>query len=308
MKLPARTTLLLLAACAAPGGTDATPAPTAVTPAEAARQDFLARLAEAQQRPDPEDANALLNTLEHLLPAWLAEQRRGQAAPLENILTVKVVTRFDDVLAAWHAGPRERRLVAAWALGFSRVPDNELGLRSRHAEARDALVPALADPDDELLRNVLLGLWKLGDERTPVRPLLDLLVQHHDPDVRANAALVLGTVLRPDTAGQATDALLVALGEREPRVRVHAAALAARFPSPAASSRMMQLLPDEDTPLARAAMANALGKAGAREATPLLAALLGSTTEIEARAAHDALVAIHGEDRGWTRADWEARP
>lgn len=306
MKPAARAALLLLAACAAPGPAPA-PAPVA-TPEEAARQDFLARLAEAQRRPDPEDANALLNTLEHLLPAWLAEQRRGQAGPIENILTIKVVTRFDDVLSAWHAGPRERRLVAAWALGFSRVPDNDLGLRSRHAEARDALVSALADPDDELLRNVLLGLWKLGDEDTPVRPLLDLLVQHHDPDVRANAALALATVLRPATEPQARDALLVALGEREPRVRVHAAALAGRFPSPAATTRMMQLLPDEDTPLVRAAMANALGRAGAREASPLLSALLSSTTEIEVRAAHDALVAIHGEDRGWRRADWDAAP
>ncbi len=299
---------LLLAACAAsadaPPAGDAAAPRAALTPADAAREDFLQRLAEALRRPDPDDANTLLNSLEHLLPAWMAEQRRGQAAPLENILTIKVVARFDDVLTAFRAGPRERRLVAAWALGFGRVPDNDLGLISRHAEARDALVGALVEPDDDLLRNVLLGLWKLGDDRTPLRPLLDLLVQHHDPDVRANAALAVGAVLRPGNIGPAADALLVALGDREPRVRVHAAALARRFPSAAVTTRLLQLLPAEDTPLARAAMASALGAARSREAGPLLVGLLSSALEIEAVSARQALAQIYGHDAGPRASDW----
>ncbi|MBM3985682.1 MAG: hypothetical protein FJ296_08370 [Planctomycetes bacterium] len=301
---------LLLAACVTvpaepPAGGDTAPT-EARTPAEIARDDFLQRLAEAMRRPDPDDADTLLNSLEHLLPAWLAEQRRGQAAPLENILTIKVVTRFDDVLAAFRTGQRERRLVAAWALGFSRVPDNDLGLVSRHVEARDALVAALSEPDDDLLRNVLLGLWKLGDPATPLRPLLDLLVQHHDPEVRANAALAVGGVLRPATFAGAADALLVALGDREPRVRVHAAMLARRFPSAAGTKRLLQLLPAEDTPLARAAMASALGAARASEAGPLLVDMLSSAIEVEAVAARQALAEIYGTDAGPRAADWQA--
>jgi HEAT repeat protein len=300
-RLMAGLPLLLLAACSAtPTG------PIIVDPVEAAREDFVQRLAEALDRPPTEDAVTALNALEHLLPAWQTAQRGGRAAPLENILTIKVVSHFDDVLAAFQGGTRERRLVAAWALGFSRVPENDLGLVSPHPAARDALVSALRDPDDELLRNVLLGLWKLGDAETPLPPLADLLVQHHDPDVRANAALALATVLRPETAAAASDALLVALGDGEPKVRVHAASVVRRFPSPASTERLLKLLPAEETPLVRAAMAVALGAARERQAVPQLVGMLESPREIEALSAHGALVAIFGEDRGPHAADWEA--
>jgi len=300
-KLIAGLPLLVLFACSStPSG------PITVNPEQAAHDDFVQRLAEALRRPPEEDAPTALNTLEHLLPAWQADQRRGRAAPLENILTIKVVSHFDDVLLAFQTGTRERRLVAAWALGFSRVPENDLGLVSPHPAARDALVSALREPDDELLRNVLLGLWKLGDEETPLPPLMDVLVQHHDPDVRANAALALGTVLRPATAAAAGDALLVALGDAEPKVRVHAATVVRRFPSPAATQRLLALLPAEQTPLVRAAMATALGAARERQAAPELVDMLGSPREIEALAARDALVEIFGQDRGPNASDWEA--
>ncbi|HEX5012454.1 MAG TPA: HEAT repeat domain-containing protein [Planctomycetota bacterium] len=291
---------VLLFACSSPEPAH----PIPVHPEAATRDDFLHRLAEAKAKPDPEDVDTVMNNLEHLLPAWQTEQRRGTETPLENILTIKVVTRFDDVLAAFVSGPRERRLVAAWALGFARVPDNDLGLQSPHAQARDALVAALHETDDELLRNVLLGLWKLGDPDTPVQPVVDLLVQHHDPDVRANAALCLTAILTAETASSAMDAALVALGDDDARVRLHATGVVRRFPSAAGTERLQQLLPDEDMPLVRAAIANALGAARARSATAMLASMLSSTHEIEAVAAHRALVEIYGQDLGPKPADW----
>jgi hypothetical protein len=291
---------VLLFACSSPEPAH----PIPVHPEAANRDDFLHRLAEAKAKPDPADADTVMNDLEHLLPAWQTEQRRGTATPLENILTIKVVTRFDDVLAAFVSGPRERRLVAAWALGFARVPDNDLGLVSPHPQARDALVAALHETDDELLRNVLLGLWKLGDPDTPVQPVVDLLVQHHDPDVRANAALALTAILTAETASSAMDAALVALGDDDARVRLHAVGVVRRYPSTAGTERLQQLLPDEEMPLVRAAIANALGAAKARSATALLASMLLSTHEIEAVAAHRALVEIYGQDLGPKPADW----
>jgi len=292
--------VLLLAACSSPEPAH----PILVDPVTANRDDFLQRLAEAKSKPDPEDADTVMNNLELLMPTWQTEQRRGTAAPLNNILTIKVVTRFDDVLAAFNSGPRERRLVAAWALGFARVPENDLGLQSPHAIARDALVAALHETDDELLRNVLLGLWGLGDPDTPVQPIVDLLVQHHDPDVRANAALALNSILRAATASSAMDAALVALGDDDARVRLHATGIVRRFPSQAGTERLQQLLPDEEMPLVRAAIASALGAAGARSATAQLASMLSSTHEIEAVAAHRALVEIYGQDLGPKPTDW----
>ena len=303
MRAALRAALPALLLCACSTTEPARPIP--VHPAAATREDFLQRLAEAKATPDPEDADTVLNTLEHLMPAWQTEQRRGTEAPLENIISIKVITRFDDVLAAFQTGPRERRLVAAWALGFSRVPDNDLGLVSPHVAARDALVAALHEPDDELLRNVLLGLWKLGDEGTSLQPILDVLVQHHDPDVRANAALALNSILRAETASSAMDAALVALGDDDARVRLHATGVLRRFPTPAATERLQHILPDERMPLVRAAIASALGAARARTAAPQLASMLSSSHEIEAIAAHEALVAIYGQDLGTKAADWE---
>jgi HEAT repeat protein len=302
MRLPVLAGLLLLAACAS-----APPKPIEVNASEAMRTDFLKRLQEALRVPDGEDADTVMNSLEHWLPEWQTQQRRGQAEPLEKLITVKVVCHFEDVLAALQKGTRERQLVAAWALGYARVPENDLGIASPHERARDALVAVLNEPDDALLRNALLGLWKLADPATPVHPLASLLAQHHDPDVRTNAALALVTVVTPDTVGGARDAMLVALADNEPRVRMHAAVFARRFPAPESTKRVMQLLPHEDTPLVRAAFARALGGAHAQDAVPELLDMLSSQIQIEADAAREALATIYGKDWGARRTDWPAQ-
>jgi len=304
--------LLLAAGCAS---TDAAEEPLRSTLSpedlqaqrgEAEEADFLERLQEAVNAPGKEDQAQTMNTLEHMLPSWQNEQRRGREAPLERIITIKVVSRFDDVLDSFENGPRERRLVAAWALGFARVPPNDLGIASPHEKALEALSGGISSTDDELLRNVLLGLWKLGDPATPLPPLLDIMVQHHDADVRANAALALTTVLgSPERATLARDGLMVALADSEAKVRLHAAAVLRRYPDPASTARLLALLPAEQTPLVRAAMASALGAAGSRAAGPLLLPMLGSAREIESTTAREALTRIYGEDRGANPAAWE---
>lgn len=300
MRLPLLAGLLLLSACASAPP----PKPIEVDKQAAMRRDFLERLQEAMRVPDGEDQAMVMNSLEHWLPEWQSEQRKGQSEPLEKLVTIKVVTHVDDVIAALQSGARERRIVAAWALGYARVPENDLGLVSPHERARDALVAVLEEPDDDLLRNATLGLWKLGDPATPVRPLARLLVSHHDPDVRGNAALALVTVASAETVAAARDAMLVALGDSEPRVRVHAALFARHFPAPEGTQRILQILPHENTPLVRAAMAWALGAAKAHDAVPELLNMLSSQIQVEADAAHDALTSIYGKDWGPRRSDW----
>ena len=56
---------LLLCACAS---TEPAP-PIQVNAVEATREDFLDRLQEAGARVDTDDANAVLNSLEHLMPS-----------------------------------------------------------------------------------------------------------------------------------------------------------------------------------------------------------------------------------------------
>jgi hypothetical protein len=269
----------------------------------ASEADFLARLAERLRSPR-NDTPSVMNGLERLLPQWHGKQRMNEEGPLENVLTIEVVAHFDQVLETFETGGRERRLIAAWALGFSRVPANSMGIDSPHLKAVGALSRALENSDDELLRNELLALWKLGDPSTPTQPLLDMMVRHHDPDVRANAALALGTVLTPAGAGRISDSVLVALADAEPRVRLHAAGIAQRFPNQASTKRMEQLLPREEWPTVRAAMATALGAARSRSAAPALIQMLGSPRAVEVGAARVALAQIFGEDRGPDPAAW----
>jgi hypothetical protein len=299
------------AGCAGPATEADAPAPVPATdPAlvaasrrAAEERDLLLRLQETLAQPREESAE-LLNWLEHLLPSWENEQRRGREQPLEHILTLKVVPNFDVVLDAFERGPRERQVVAAWALGFARVPENDLGIESHHRAAVAALARGLETRDDAVLRNVLLGLWLLQDPQAPLPPLLDLMVQHHDPDVRSNAALALGASLTASTMPMALNSVLVAMADAEPKVRLHAAAIAARFPGPATTERLLKMLASEDTPLVRASMARALGAAGAREAAPMLLPMLGSGREVEAVTARAALAEIFGVDRGPNAADW----
>jgi len=269
----------------------------------ASQQDFLARIAERMRSPK-NDTPTVMNGLERLLPQWHARQRMNDERPLENVLTIEVVSHFDQVLATFQTGGRERRLIAAWALGFARVPANDIGIESPHPRAVEALAAALDHSDDELLRNELLALWKLAEPSTPTQPLLDMMVRHHDPDVRANATLALGTVLTPAGAGRISDSLLVALEDSEPRVRLHAAGIAQRFPSRTTSQRLEQLLPREEWATVRAAMATALGAARSRSAGPALVAMLSSPRAIEVGAARLALAQIFGEDRGSDPAAW----
>ncbi|HZL99462.1 MAG TPA: HEAT repeat domain-containing protein, partial [Planctomycetota bacterium] len=286
---------LLLVACAGPDTAPSQTPPAAQPPvdlATASRDDFIERLAERLASSEREQTPELMNSIEQLIPAWQGEQRANRAQPIENVVSIKVIVHFDQVLESFQGPDRNRRLVAAWALGFSRVPENTRGIVSPHPRAVAALVAALEERDDELLRNELLALWKLGDPEVPIAPLLDLLVQHHDADVRSSAALALQTVLTARTAPLATDAVQVAFSDADAKVRLHATSIARRFPQPATTARLQELLGVESSPLVRANIALALGAAGARPAGPALVVMLRSPQEIEATSARQALALL----------------
>lgn len=290
---------LLAAGCIAPASQGPDP-----IPAESFDTDIVRRILEERSQP-PEDAFSVMNALERLLPSWQSAQRRGRAEPIERELTRRVVVSFEDVLRILRDGPHERRLVAAWALGFARVPENDLGLASPHAEALAALLPLLRDAPDDLLRNALLGVWMLADPATPIRPLTDIVLNHHDADARSNACLALLAVLTPERAPSAHEAVLVALTDPEDRVRLHASEVARRFPAPALTTQLQAVVREEGTPLVLASMVRALGAAGDRSSAPLFVYLLESPREVVAQSARLALIALFGVDRGARRSDWQ---
>ncbi|MGQ0551643.1 MAG: HEAT repeat domain-containing protein [Planctomycetota bacterium] len=270
-----------------------------------ADNELVERIAESLSIGLRDDTATLINSLERLMPVWQSEQRRLQERPLEAVLTIKVVLHFDQLLEAFGSGPREWRLVAAWALGFSRVPANQAGLLSPHSQAVLALSSALGDPDDEVLRNVLLALWRLADEHTSLPPILELLGSHHDPEVRANAALTLGHCLNQGDEALARDAVVTAMKDTEPKVRLHGSSIARRFPSSATSTALRTQLAAETVPLVRAGIAIALGAAKDRTAAGMLVEMLNSPREIEATAARQALHQTFGVDKGGSIGEWK---
>lgn len=270
---------------------------------EMVADDLALRILEEMAQP-PADPVAVMNALERLMPSWQGAQRRLKSAPIEREITRKVVVNFDVVAAALHDGPHERAVVAAWALGFARVPDNDLGVDSRHLDALELLVPLLVDQPDDLTGNAILGIWLLADSSTPLRPLSSLVMEHHDPVVRANACLALGSVITKVTAQQATEAFLVALADTDSHVRLHAADAAYFYPSPALTTQIQSVMGGEQTPFVLAAMVRALGASGARSSTALLVFLLASPREVVAVSARQALIDLWGQDKGPAREDW----
>jgi len=166
------------------------------------------------------------------------------------------------------------------------------------------MLPRLHDLPDDLLQNTLLAIWRIGEPSTPLSPMTDLVINHHDPVVRANACLVLSTILSEETSVQATEALLVALTDSDATVRLHAARAVELHPRPVLITHIQTILADEDSALVLSAMIRALGTANARASTPVLVFLLESSREIVAGSAHLALVQMYGKDLGTRRSDW----
>jgi hypothetical protein len=295
---------LLSAACSS--------APQALPPVPldadlADEMDEINRLSEYLATTPPEAPELLWSSLQRLMLLWQSEQRDLRSDPLEHLIARKVIANFDTLAEMFETGDHGHKLVTAWALGFSRVPTNPLGIDSPHPQAVALIVPALQNSPDDLLRNLALALWKIGDPQTPLQPLLDLTVGHHDAQVRANAALAVCTVSDSSRAALSRDAMLVALTDSEPKVRLHASLFAALFPHPTTTQRIEQLLIKEQFPHVRACMAKALGSAGSRSAAPLLIQMLESPRWIEASYAHLALIAIYGEDLGQHPTGWLKR-
>jgi hypothetical protein len=78
------------------------------------------------------------------------------------------------------------------------------------------------------------------------------LARVSDPQLRAAAAELLGVF--PDEGGKGLGAVLPLLADKEPLVRLAAAASAARIGNPEANTRMLALLEDKDWRVAAAAM------------------------------------------------------
>ncbi len=217
----------------------------------------------------------LLNRLDSTLLQWHAAQGSARstadlelAKNLADVLQATVYKHWPDVLDFLLHGDDYQKTVAAAAIGFVR-PEPKTGNvvyqpaaeSTEYKAAIEPLVDLLASTDKNLVQNALLGLWRLRDPETPLGPILKLLQTEPDPDVRANAALALTTILTPERAGDAIDVLLTATDDVNARVRVQAVTALGSLKHPASTGRLLKLL-DDPYILIQANAARALGQLG----------------------------------------------
>lgn len=269
--------VLVLLALALPGCRSSGDSATAGRPLSAEELEYQRQL--SQVIPAPLDAAGrakLLVRLNQNLELWHRgnlemagsdDQRLVQN--IEEVLQRHVYLNFDDVLYMLEAGEPDQKSIAAAALGFSRLKEPQDATARVEFLARwpqvypravEPLVRHLARPEPFLVQNCLLGLWKLGDPNTPVQPVL-ALIDHEDEEIRAMAALALSTILTPATGETAISALINALYDPMPKVRIHAVTAVGAIRHQNSAGRLAQLL-DDPYLLVQANAARSLGRLG----------------------------------------------
>jgi HEAT repeat protein len=256
------------------------------------------------------DRGTLFVTLDRNLRTWndAVAKKMGDdlhlTDRLESVLERHVYWNFDVILDELKNGSDRNRVIAAAALGFAptTAPD---GGRPQSKDAAEALVATLAADDDLLIQNALVGLAQIADSDTPREPIVDLLLRHHNPDVRANAALAMAHIITPGEGSRWLADLSAALDDDEPKVRMHVVNALGRVRHPDAAFQITRALNDK-TPNVQAAAAKALGDLGIPGMCRYLIDKMTSTTAIVRLQAHDSLCLLAGKNLGEHPDDWRA--
>jgi len=266
-----------------------------------------------------EDPGTLFLSLDQNLRKWREISARtqlsdlAQRASLEEVLTRQVYYNFDAILAELqHGVDPEHRVVAAAALGFSRIPapdepGGDPSFPALHVRAVEPLVQALDSGNDELVVNALLSLGRIASPDMSRQVLVELMVKHHDASVRANAALALAQVCTEADASLVTGPVFSAISDPDATVRLHAVKALGRLHDPGSVGSLLDRLRRDDTPLVRACAALELGKLGDWTAVPYLIDGLQSEAQIVAFQCHRSLVRVTGRTdlRGYKAwRDW----
>jgi len=302
----------LLLACLAAGCSS--PPETETGPVTA---EDLARRAE-RERQEPvlgkvESRNFLFTTLDQNLRTWRTLSTSGewtkqyQLESLELAITNHVYKNFDTILTELLEGDPHYRPIAAAALGFSVIPaPDEPGGRPDypqvHPRAVQPLVSVLDEGNDALTQNALLSLARIRSPDTPLDLVFELLLTHHEENVRSNAALVAARVLGPEHRDAALSTLYAALEDSSAKVRLHVVTALGRLKDPGIHGQMVAVMTQDDSELVQANAARVLGEVAGETAIPYLIQGLGiKAIRTECRRG---LVRITGEDLGPSLERW----
>ncbi len=295
--------LMFFAACSS---APERPEPIPLTEEEIA---FLKKLDDPATFSLVQDVPFLFPTLINLLTAW-HDSALSQDDPrdvrissnLKDILSRRVYVNFDTIMDQLENGPPPNRIIAAAALGFSRIPEGK-NFPQVYPRAVEALLGILDCGDDKIVENALLGLYILEDQNIPLDKILDIMVQHHDPNVRANAALAVQAVASPRVSEKVLPYVLPALKDEEPKVRNHCILIASHLEDRSTLSALVELLNDPYA-LIQANAAKALGLLGTTHTCGHLIPLLGSRFPIVREHSLWSLCALSGKNYGYEVNDW----
>ncbi len=303
-------TIIVLLFCVL-SGCSSTQGPETLDPVPLTKEviDFLKSLNDPKTTSVIEDVPKLFFDLNQLLNSWyesslfkMSKKHIRIHTSLDAMLTRRVYLNFDKILDQLENGSQPNRVIAAAALGFSRIPDDER-FPQVYPRAIEALILALDSGDDAIIENALLGLSVLEEFSTPKETILQLMTQHHNPAVRANAALCLSAIILPSDADLVMPHVLPALKDDEPKVRNHAVSIILELQSPGAVTPLIELLTDRYD-LIRANAARALGVLGEISACGALISQLDNPKEIVRYWSLDSLKKLSGEDYGDEQERW----
>jgi len=287
-----------------------------LTPAEQQQYSWINRL--DPKRGKIAERGTLFTSLDQNLRTWRklttstavadVEQRNS----IEQALTRQAYVNFDAILDELeHGTDPEHKTVAAAALGFAKIPaPDEPGgnpdFPTLTPRAVGPLLHTLESGNDQLVMNSLLSLSRIAAPDTPRDLLIELMVNHHNEDVRANATLVLAAIVTPADDTLVGPALFSAVADRSDKVRLHAVKALGRIGDRNSQPVLLNLLKSDPMPLVQACAAMELGHIGDVRAIPPLIEALSTGNEIVVYACQTSLLALTGETRRMKQPEWRA--
>ncbi|MHC4974637.1 MAG: HEAT repeat domain-containing protein [Planctomycetota bacterium] len=211
-----------------------------------------------------------------------------RAAAVEDLGSIDSAAIVDTILIA--ANDTDRRVVdaAGRALGMMKSP-----------EALQAMHAGLASSKARVRLAALLGFARVRARHAPAVPRLVESLRKGDEETRRAAIRAL------ENQGdlEATDALVAALQDKRPGLRVMAAHALGRLEATGAVAALVACLVAPDWPLRKAA-AEALGRIRAKESIAPLLLRLEQEEGLQKEVVLKALVAITGQDFRYRVENW----
>ena len=269
---------------------------------------FLKKLEDPTTFSLRQEMPVLFQELGNLLTAWKEAALNKNSSKhvrirrnLDDILMRRVYVNFETILDQLQNGSLPNRQIAAGALGFSKIPENDK-FPQVYPRAVKALVDVLNCGNDKIVKNALLSLYNIADPETPLDTILDIMTRHHAPDVRANAALALQAVVTPEDCDKVLPYLFPGFKDDDALIREHCVLAAYKIKDPSVVPALLELL--DDYPLIQAAVARTLGEMNDITLCGYLIPKLRSRTPAVRECTLNSLIKLSNKDYGLVWEDW----